>query len=301
VRAVAQQFRRVGVEQGERRDGLALRLQLPRHLEGRDAAERPAPEPVRPRGLRGAQGFHVVGGHRLDIRVRLPARQKVARAETVKRLLRAEAACQVVVAEGAPAHRVDTEERRQRPPRLDGDEQRAVGRPDRRRVGRPRRHSARLLSSIAERLGDLPRHLAEGVVRGLLSPALRDPGVNAAVLMKFHVPEHLRERVDAVRHALLLVAVGLHHLGVKLKPEETAQAFERPARVAHQLLEPQTVLTRGGHLRQKLSDVLLADEPDEFGQLAPGEGMGVAEKDLFQFGLFERPNHAEGVAQEVDV
>ena len=43
---------------------------------------------------------------------------------------------------------------------------------------------------------------------------------NTAVLVKLHIAKHLRERMNAIRHALLFLAVWLDHLRVKLNAQK---------------------------------------------------------------------------------
>src|ERR1051325_2464799 len=71
-----------------------------------------------------------------------------------------------------------------------------------------------------------------------------------------HVAEHLRERVYAVRRALLFVTIGLHHLWMKFQLEESTQAFEHLSGHADQLFKLQLVLALFGNLLQKFQDVL---------------------------------------------
>src|ERR1051325_11819768 len=135
---------------------------------------------------------------------------------------------------------MNTEERGLWAMRLDGDEQRVM----------------RSLSFVRKRFGHFPRHVAQAIIRRLLPPALREHGINLAVLVKFHVAEHLRERVYAVRHALLFVTIGLHHLWMKFQLEESTQAFEHLSGHADQLFKLQLVLALFGNLLQKFQDVL---------------------------------------------
>ncbi len=55
------------------------------------------------------------------------------------------------------------------------------------------------------------------------------------------------------------------------------------------------------HPFQEAEDVLLADQPDQLRQLAPAEGVVLAEEDLVELGLLEGVDHAAGVAHQVDV
>ena len=85
------------------------------------------------------------------------------------------------------------------------------------------------------------------------------------------------------------------------QPEEVADLLQRGLRIGHQLLEADPVLALGGHGAQKLDDVLVADHPDQLGELAAAEGVGVAEEDLVELGLLEGADGGAGVAHQVEI
>ena len=105
-----------GVDQGQKRDLDALRLQLPGHLEGDQSAERPAAHLVGTHSLVAADRRHVEGRHLFDGG---PGRDPVRALQPIKRLLEAQLLGQRKVAEDLPADGRHAEERQPRSPGLD--------------------------------------------------------------------------------------------------------------------------------------------------------------------------------------
>ena len=107
--------------------------ELLRHLEGDEAAERPAAEVVRPFGLRRADRLDVAGGHVLEAGVGGLLAVESGGLEGVEGAVGAELAGELVEAVDDPAGRVDAEEGPSCPLALEGHE----GRPGARGLGRP--------------------------------------------------------------------------------------------------------------------------------------------------------------------
>ncbi len=76
-------------------------------------------------------------------------------------------------------------------------------------------------------------------------PGVGNPGLDTLVGVKFNIANHNTMFMDAVRHSLLLLFVGLKHFGVNVDPEEPADALDTPAGMGHQVLEGETVVPMG--------------------------------------------------------
>src|ERR1700753_2168918 len=61
------------------------------------------------------------------------------------------------------------------------------------------------------------------------------------------------------------------------------------------------MLSPGRDTSKKLKDILMADRPEQFGQLGPVESMFVAKENLIEFCLYKRTNHAARMAQKMYV
>jgi len=107
------------IEHQDVRDGVPGGLELARDLERDRAAERPAGELVRPARRDRAQGLDVARGHRVHGAIGGGAGGEAVRGQAVDRLIGAELARELDVAQHAAADRVDAEHRRTRAAALD--------------------------------------------------------------------------------------------------------------------------------------------------------------------------------------
>ena len=87
------------------------------------------------------------------------------------------------------------------------------------------------------------------------------------MLVELDVPKHPRQRVMRIRHSRFFVLVGVEHLRHEVQRQETADFLHNQSRLAHQILEHHPALAFGRDALQEPLDVLMAQSPNQFGQL----------------------------------
>jgi hypothetical protein len=153
---------------------------------------------------------------------------------------------------------------------------------------------------VAESDGPLPGRRAQGIL-ARLAPPVAHTRLDRLVLEELHVSQHPALRVDAVRHPLPLLLVGVRHGGMEVDSQSSADPPQLGFGVAHQVFEKDLELPLGRHAGEEIRDVLVAHEPDQLRQLGPAERMRMAEEELVELGVLERADHGVGVANEMDV
>ncbi len=134
-----------------------------------------------------------------------------------------------------------------------------------------------------------------------LAPLLRSTRFNALVVVELHVTHHLRQRVDAVRHALAFVGVRIQHSSRCFNSQERTQPLRCSLRLSDQVFVAHQQLPLAAHLGQERRDVLFAGYPDQLRQLAARQFVRRPEEHLVQLRFFERPDHRARVTHQVHV
>jgi hypothetical protein len=89
--------------------------------------------------------------------------------------------------------------------------------------------------------------------------------------------------------------------GLGVQPQPGGQPRHLLAGLGHQTFILQMKLALGGHVSQKLANVLMTNQPDQFGQLARRVGMLLAKVEPVQPYPLKGVNHAIGMARQVNV
>ena len=109
----------------------------------------------------------------------------------------------------------------------------------------------------------------EGGVQGAIQPGPGGVRVDMLTTEEIGIAHHAALGMNAIRHAPVLVR--LKHGGMKADIQEIADLMHPHLWLRHQVLETHEKAAIFGNVGQKIVDVAVRMQPDEFGPLAAGK------------------------------